>query len=52
MSAERNEIIDYLNEYLKVNDYEDGCVNGLQIEGKYNISKIITGVSLRACLKS
>ena len=46
MSVKRDEIIEYLNEYLSVGDFEDGCVNGLQIEGNENISKIVTGVSL------
>ena len=46
MSVKRNKIIEYLNEYLKVDDFEDGCYNGLQIEGKENVSKIVTGVSL------
>jgi len=46
MSVKRNKIIEYLNEYLKVDDFKDGCYNGLQIEGKENILKIVTGVSL------
>lgn len=46
MIAKRDEIIEYLNEYLKVKDFEDGCVNGLQIEGKENVSKIIFGVTI------
>lgn len=36
----------YLNKYLKVADFQDYCVNGLQIEGKENVSRIIAGVSL------
>jgi dinuclear metal center YbgI/SA1388 family protein len=46
MPAKRDKIIEYLDKYLKVKDFEDYCNNGLQIEGKENISKIITGVSL------
>ncbi|MCK5491280.1 MAG: Nif3-like dinuclear metal center hexameric protein [Candidatus Pacebacteria bacterium] len=46
MSVKRNKIIEHLNEYLRVQDFEDGCVNGLQIEGNENVSKIVTGVSL------
>lgn len=42
----RDEILDYLEEYLKVNDYSDYCVNGLQVEGSQNIKRIITGVSV------
>ncbi|MDF1498375.1 MAG: Nif3-like dinuclear metal center hexameric protein [Patescibacteria group bacterium] len=46
MSVKRTKIIEYLNNYLRIDDLEDGCVNGLQIEGKEKISKIVTGVSL------
>lgn len=46
MPAKRDKIIEYLNEYLKVGDFQDYCVNGLQIEGKENVSRIIIGVSL------
>lgn len=46
MPVKRNKIIEYLNEYLKVGDFQDYCVNGLQIEGKENVSRIIAGVSL------
>lgn len=41
----RNEIIEYINNLLNVNDFDDFCVNGLQLEGKKQISKIILGVS-------
>lgn len=46
MSAKRDEIIKYLNEYLCTDQFEDYCHNGLQIEGKENIHKIITGVTI------
>lgn len=46
MPAKRDKIIGYLNKYLKVDDFQDHCFNGLQIEGKESISKIVTGVSL------
>ncbi len=46
MPAKRDKIIGYLNKYLKVDDFQDYCFNGLQIGGKENISKIVTGVSL------
>jgi len=46
MSTKRNVIVEYLSEYLKAKDFEDYCHNGLQIEGKENISKIVAGVSL------
>lgn len=40
------EIIRYCEDYLKVKDFEDGCNNGLQIEGVHLVKKIVTGVSL------
>lgn len=46
MLVKRDKIIEHLNEYLKVGDFQDYCVNGLQIEGKENVSQIVTGVSL------
>ena len=46
MKVERQKIVKFCEDYLKVKDFEDYCVNGLQVEGKDEISKIITGVSL------
>ena len=44
--AERNKIVSYLNELLGISDFDDYCVNGLQVEGKKNVRKIIFGVSV------
>jgi dinuclear metal center YbgI/SA1388 family protein len=46
MAVERNKIVKFCEEYLRVNEFEDKCHNGLQIEGKSDINKIVTGVSL------
>lgn len=46
MLVEVKEIIKYLEDYLKVKDFEDSCANGLQVEGAPKVNKIITGVSL------
>ena len=35
----------YLNSYLKADDFTDYCPNGLQVEGKSDIKKIVTAVS-------
>ncbi len=43
---DRKEIINYLNDVLSVTDFNDFCVNGLQVEGKKEINKIIFGVSV------
>ena len=46
MSIEVKEIIKYLEDYLKVKDFDDSCANGLQIEGAPRVNKIVSGVSL------
>ncbi len=43
---QRNELTKYLEKYLKTENYKDYCPNGLQVEGKSDISKIIVGVSV------
>jgi dinuclear metal center YbgI/SA1388 family protein len=35
----------YLNSYLKIDNFTDYCPNGLQVEGKPTIKKIVTAVS-------
>lgn len=44
--ASRDKIIQFCEEYLKVNEFQDMCKNGLQVEGKEEVKKVITGVSL------
>lgn len=46
MPAKRDDIIAFCDRYLKVGDFEDGCHNGLQVEGRERIGRIVTGVSL------
>lgn len=46
----RDEIIKFCEEYLEVKQFEDKCCNGLQLEGKKEIKKIITGVTFSAKL--
>lgn len=41
----RDELINYLNDYLQVNQFKDYAPNGLQVEGKNQIRKIVTGVT-------
>jgi len=45
MTVKRDKIVKFCEEYLKVKDFKDSCVNGLQVEGKEDIRKIVTGVS-------
>ncbi|PLX26970.1 Nif3-like dinuclear metal center hexameric protein [Candidatus Parcubacteria bacterium] len=40
------EITKYCQELLKTENFKDYCHNGMQVEGKENVEKIVTGVSL------
>lgn len=39
-------LLDFIDDYLSPADFEDSCINGLQLEGKQDINKIILGVSV------
>ena len=41
----RDVLIDHLNALLAVSDFQDYCMNGLQVEGKMEVNKIAGGVS-------
>ena len=41
----RNDLNDYLNQSLQPERFSDYCPNGLQVEGKPEIYKIVTGVT-------
>jgi dinuclear metal center YbgI/SA1388 family protein len=43
--VQKIKILKYIDEYLKISDFADYCVNGLQVEGKEEISKIALGVT-------
>lgn len=46
MSVKRDKIIGFCADYLKTGDFQDHCHNGLQVEGRADVAKIVTGVSL------
>jgi dinuclear metal center YbgI/SA1388 family protein len=46
----RDKLIQYLNDYLKVNDVQDYGPQGLQVDGREEVSRIVTGVSASAQL--
>jgi len=48
--AQRKEIVDYLSGYLKVAEFKDYCPNGLQVEGKQEIKRIVAGVTASQAL--
>jgi dinuclear metal center YbgI/SA1388 family protein len=50
MAVDRDKIIKYCEDYLKVKKFKDFCHNGLQIEGAKDVNKIITGVSFSEAL--
>jgi dinuclear metal center YbgI/SA1388 family protein len=35
----------YLQQYLKVDEFNDLCPNGLQVEGEFEVTKVVTSVS-------
>lgn len=45
-----NELNDYLNEILQPERFSDYCPNGLQVEGRGEITKIVTGVTASKAL--
>ena len=48
--AYRDDIVRFVAELLSVQGFDDECVNGLQVEGKPQVSKIALGVSASARL--
>lgn len=42
---DRNELADYLAGYLAVDRLKDYCPNGLQVEGRSRVERIVTGVT-------
>jgi dinuclear metal center YbgI/SA1388 family protein len=50
MSAQLNDIVEYLNALLKINTVQDYCPNGLQVEGRSSVVKIIGGVTASQAL--
>jgi dinuclear metal center YbgI/SA1388 family protein len=45
-----NDLNDYLNQLLQPDRFSDYCPNGLQVEGKREINKIVTGVTASMAL--
>lgn len=48
--VDRNTLVSYINQYLQIEQYRDYCPNGLQVEGKLNIKKIVSGVTANQAL--
>ena len=43
-------LVDYTSQLLQVERFKDYCPNGLQVQGKTEIKKIITGVTASQAL--
>jgi dinuclear metal center YbgI/SA1388 family protein len=41
----RDELSAYLERYLRTDEFKDDCPNGLQVEGREEVNKIVTAVS-------
>ena len=50
MKTTRGKIVSFCENYLKVRQFDDHCVNGLQVEGAAEVGKIVTAVSLSSKL--
>lgn len=50
MTVSRDELLAYLNEQLNVANIRDFCPNGLQVQGKASIQKVVTGVTASQAL--
>jgi putative NIF3 family GTP cyclohydrolase 1 type 2 len=48
--ANRNDILTYCNQLLQPQLFKDYCPNGLQVEGRSEIKKIISGVTASRAL--
>jgi len=40
-----NELVNYTQQLMQVECFKDYCPNGLQVEGKSDVFKIVTGVT-------
>lgn len=50
MSVNINELVNYCDQLLQVGSFRDYCPNGLQVEGRHQITRIVTGVTASQAL--
>ncbi len=48
--VQRQELVNYIDELLDSGSYQDSCPNGLQVEGRPEINRLITGVTASLAL--
>lgn len=46
----QEDLLNYLDDLLEVSNFRDYCPNGLQVEGRMHIKKLVTGVSASQAL--
>lgn len=46
----RDSIIQIIADHLRISEYDDVCVNGIQVEGSETVRRIVTGVSVSRAL--
>lgn len=49
-NCQRDELTNYVNQLLEVERFQDYCPNGLQVQGKNTIRKIVSGVTASLAL--
>jgi putative NIF3 family GTP cyclohydrolase 1 type 2 len=45
MAVARDELVSYTNRLLDISAFKDYCPNGLQVEGRGEVRKLISGVT-------
>lgn len=50
MTLNINELVDYCDQLLQVSSFRDYCPNGLQVEGRSRVGRILTGVTASQAL--
>ena len=43
--ARLNDIVSYCNDLLQAQEFSDYCPNGLQVEGKHEVRRLVSGVT-------
>ncbi len=44
------QLVNYTNDYLKIKQFKDYCPNGLQVEGRTEVKKVVSGVTASLAL--
>ncbi len=48
--VQRQELVDYVDDLLDADSFQDSCPNGLQVEGRLQINRLVTGVTASLAL--